>query len=46
MTVALPVDPPLQATFVVVVVVVSAAGSVIVTGTVIEHPLASVTVNV
>ena len=45
-TVALPVDPPLQATFVVVVVVVSAAGCVIVTGTVIEHPLASVTVKV
>ena len=41
-----PVAPPLQATLVIAVVAVMAAGSVMVTGTVIEQPLASVTVKV
>ena len=41
-----PVASPLQATLVMAVVVVKAAGSVMVTGRVVEQPLASVTVNV
>ena len=41
-----PVAPPLQATLVMAVVAVMAAGWVMVTGTEMEHPLASVTVNV
>ena len=41
-----PVAPPLQATSVIAVVAVKAAGSVMVTGTVVEQPLASVTVKV
>ena len=41
-----PVAPPLQATLVTAVVAVMTVGSVIVTGTVMEQPFASVTVNV
>ena len=41
-----PVDPPLQTTLVCVIVAEIAAGWVMVTGTVIDQPLASVTVNV
>jgi len=41
-----PVLPPLHCTPVITVVTIIAAGSVIVTGTVIEHPFASVTVKV
>jgi hypothetical protein len=40
-----PFVPPLQVTLVIAVVAVIGVGCVIVTGTVIEQPLASVTVN-